>query len=72
MRLNQFRRSEHVEVKGKRWAGQAETMGDCSCGKSVRCMPDQQAKNIEACLLRQSSQRIDSERCLHISKTMKI
>jgi hypothetical protein len=72
MRLHEFRRGQHVQVKRKRWAGQSEAARDCACRKPVRRVPDQQAKNVEPGLLRQSSQRIDSEGCLHISRTMEI
>jgi hypothetical protein len=72
MRPDKFGCGQHVKVKRKRWSGQPETTRDCSCGKSIGRMPDKQAKDTEPRLLGQRSQRIDSKRFLHISKTMEM
>jgi hypothetical protein len=59
-------------MKRKSWPGQLETASDLACGKALRGVLDEQAKDIKACFLRQSSQGIDSRRRIHISKTMEV
>ena len=59
--LNELSRGQNVQVKGKRRTRQTETTRDRSRRESVGGVADEQAENIEARLLRQSSQRVDGK-----------
>jgi len=72
MRQHQFCGRQHIQVERKRRAGKTQTAGNLSRGQTFRSVPHQKPENVKACLLSQSGQRIDSIRCLHISKTMEM
>jgi hypothetical protein len=59
-------------MKGKSWPRQFETPSDFACWKTLGGILDEQAKDIKACFLRQSSEGIDGRRRIHISRTMEI
>jgi hypothetical protein len=69
---DEFRRSQNVQMKRKRWTWQPKTAGYRTGGRTVRRVPDEQTKDIEARLFCQCGERIDSVHCLHISGTIKI
>src|ERR1700730_16061508 len=59
-------------MKGKGWTRQPQAASYCSRRKTVRGVPNEQTKDVESRFLRQRGKRVDSNGCLHISKTMEL
>lgn len=72
MRLHEIRSGKNIQVKGKCGPRQLHLTGDGSNRQTIRSVFDQEAKDVQAGLLRECAERVECTRCIHNFGTMDI